>query len=149
MKEAFENTEEKPREKIKVTKADIIVTGTKKKPYFEIKYKEVGKKHYNIGYSSYDLNNVFKWREEEMEIVSEVEAEYGNGWIPCSERLPEKENVLCYAVSLARNPDTIFVGAYSNGVWFLQSAIATISYPTQYKVIAWMPLPSPYTTTTD
>ena len=67
-----------------------------------------------------------------------------NGWIPCSERLPDKENVLCYAVSLARNPDTIFVGAYRNGVWFLQSAIATISYPTQYKVTAWMPLPEPW-----
>ena len=66
------------------------------------------------------------------------------GWIPCNERLPEKENVLCSAVSLARNPDTIFVGAYRNGVWFLQSAIATISYPTQYKVIAWMPLPEPW-----
>lgn len=76
MKEAIENVEVKPHEKLKVTKADIIVTGTKKKPYFEIKYKEAGKKHYNIGYGSYDLNNVFKWREEEMEIVSEVEAEY-------------------------------------------------------------------------
>ena len=87
--------------------------------------------------------------ERAITIVSEVEAEYGNGWIPCSKRLPEKENVLCYAVSLARNTDTIFVGAYSNGVWFLQSAIATISYPTQYKVIAWTPLPSPYKPTTD
>lgn len=88
---------------------------------------------------------------EVMREIEKVEAEFvtdtnadGKGWIPCSERLPEKENVLCYAVSLARNPDTIFVGAYRNGVWFLQSAIATISYPTQYKVTAWMPLPEPW-----
>ena len=57
-------------EKIKVTSLEIIVTGKKEKPYFEIKYKEVGKRDYNIGYSSYDLNNVFTWRDECFEIVN-------------------------------------------------------------------------------
>lgn len=56
-------------EKVIVTSLEIIVTGTKEKPYFEIKYKEVGKEDYNIGYSSYDLNNVFDWREECFELV--------------------------------------------------------------------------------
>ena len=56
-------------EKVTVTSLEIIVTGTKEKPYFEIKYKEVGKEDYNIGYSSYDLNNVFDWREECFELV--------------------------------------------------------------------------------
>lgn len=55
--------------KTRVTELEIIVTGTKEKPYFEIKYKEVGKEHYNIGYSSYDLNNVFNWKEECFEVV--------------------------------------------------------------------------------
>lgn len=115
------------REK-KVTSAEIIVTGTKDKPYFELKYKEVGKNDYTIGYSSYDLNNVFDWKEDCFEIVNELAEEYkpgmtnggcvdcdecehrsedclcdiseneevcplvsNNGWIPCSERLPEDE----------------------------------------------------------
>lgn len=56
-------------EKIKVESAEIIVTGTKEKPYYEIMYKEVGKDYYNIGYSSYDLNNVFDWKNECFEIV--------------------------------------------------------------------------------
>ena len=56
-------------EKIKVTSLEIIVTGKREKPYFEIKYKEVGKRDYKIGYSSYDLNNVFAWRDECFEIV--------------------------------------------------------------------------------
>lgn len=63
-------------EKIKVTSLEIIVTGTKDKPYFEIKYKEVGKEDYHIGYSSYDLNNVFGWKEEYFEIVNQVASEY-------------------------------------------------------------------------
>ena len=63
-------TPEVPKtEKIKVTKLKIIVTGTKEKPYFELMYKEVGKEDYNIGYSSYDLNNVFDWKEKCFELV--------------------------------------------------------------------------------
>ena len=58
-------------EKIKVTFLEIIVTGKKEKPYFNIMYKEVGKSNYHIGYSSYDLNNVFAWRDECFEIVKQ------------------------------------------------------------------------------
>lgn len=47
-----------------VEKPEIVVHGTRKKPYFEIKYKKVGQTTYNIGYSSYDLNNCFQWLEE-------------------------------------------------------------------------------------
>ena len=87
-----------------------------------------------------------------LSIVSEVEAEYINkssdcstNWIPCSERLPEDfQSVLCYAESVARSPDTIFVGSQKHGCWFLQSSIGTESFPTQYEVVAWMPLPEPY-----
>ena len=57
-------------EKIKVTSLEIIVTGKAEKPYFEIKYKGIGKRDYNIGYSSYDLNNVFTWRDECFEVVN-------------------------------------------------------------------------------
>lgn len=57
-------------EKIKVTSLEIIVTGKVEKPYYEIKYKEVGKRDYKIGYSSYVLNNVFAWRDECFEVVN-------------------------------------------------------------------------------
>lgn len=80
-----------------------------------------------------------------LSIVSEIEAECGNGWIPCSERMPEDfKSVLCYAKSIARSPDTMFVGSQKHGCWFLQSSIGTESFPTQYEVIAWMPLPEPW-----
>ena len=57
-------------DKIKVTSLEVIVTGKREKPYYEIKYKEVGETDYKIGYSSYDLNNVFAWRDEFFEIVN-------------------------------------------------------------------------------
>lgn len=38
-------------------------------PYYKIKYKEVGKNHYNIGFGSFYLENVIKCRKEEFEVV--------------------------------------------------------------------------------
>lgn len=48
---------------IKVTSAEIVVHGTIAKPYYEIKYREIGNSEYHVGYSSYNLNNVFEWLE--------------------------------------------------------------------------------------
>ena len=55
---------------IKVTNAEIVVHGTIDKPYYEIKYREIGSSEYHVGYSSYDLNNVFEWLKECFEIVN-------------------------------------------------------------------------------
>ena len=59
-------------EKIKVTSAEVIVTcKPKKNPYYEIKYLEVGKDEYTIGYGSYDLGLVNDWYNNCFEIVTE------------------------------------------------------------------------------
>ncbi|MDE7423573.1 MAG: hypothetical protein K2N51_07765 [Lachnospiraceae bacterium] len=60
----------KKKEKIRVSEAEIVVHGTKEKPYYEIKYRKLGCREYNIGYSSCYLDYVFNWLEEEFEIVS-------------------------------------------------------------------------------
>lgn len=59
--------------KLVVDDIEVIVRGIANKPYYEIKYREVGNDDYNIGFGSYDLNNVLKWEEEEFEVVSEKE----------------------------------------------------------------------------
>ena len=58
-------------EHIKVSCLDIIVTMIGKKPYYEIKYKEIGEDYYHVGYSSYKLENVLAWKDECFEIVKE------------------------------------------------------------------------------
>lgn len=58
-------------EKIKVKEADIIVRGTAARPYFGIKYLEIGSNEYEEGYGSYELKNVFAWLDEYFEIVKE------------------------------------------------------------------------------
>ena len=38
------------------------------KPYYEIKYKKVGEDYYHVGYSSFNIDNVLKWRDECFEL---------------------------------------------------------------------------------
>lgn len=67
------------KEKIKVTSAEIIVTcKPEKNPYYEIKYLEVGKDEYTIGYGSYDLGLVNHWYNGCFEFVTgELKPEEG------------------------------------------------------------------------
>lgn len=55
--------------KNKVTSLEIIVRMIDNKPYYEIKYKKVGEDYYHVGYSSYNIDNVLKWRDECFELV--------------------------------------------------------------------------------
>lgn len=70
MTECMKSMAKKPKgERIKVSDLEIIVTMMDKDPYYEIKYKEIGENHYNVGYSSYKLENVLAWRDECFEVV--------------------------------------------------------------------------------
>ena len=55
--------------KIRTHFAKIIVGGTAEKPCYEILYFDPTDKDYHIGFGSFCLGNVFKWLEEEFEII--------------------------------------------------------------------------------
>lgn len=55
--------------KNKVTSLEIIVRMINNKPYYEIKYKKVGEYYSHVGYSSFNIDNVLKWRDECFELV--------------------------------------------------------------------------------
>lgn len=58
--------------KTKVASADIIVIGNyKKRPYYGIKYFDLSDREYHIGFGSYMLDNVVKWKDECLDIVEE------------------------------------------------------------------------------
>lgn len=73
MKNELLNSEfaEKYDEKIKVTKAEIVVSGSVLKPYFCIHYKEVGQEMDTLGFGSYHLPFVFEWLAHYFELVEE------------------------------------------------------------------------------
>ena len=75
---------------------------------------------------------------EAIEIVNQVASEYGGGWIPCSERLPEIEaDVLLSLRSL-----DVYTGFRANteGSFYVEGE----GYVEFENVIAWQPLPEPY-----
>ena len=84
--------------------------------------------------------------DKAKEIVQEVEKEYNNGWIACSDRLPE-EPFGCLVTVMDCEPSTqtdfenilpYFVG-YDGHSW---NDADGEEIP--FEVIAWMPLPEPY-----
>ena len=57
-------------EKIKTPFAKIIVDGPAERPYYSIMWLDATNKGYNVGYSSYCLDYVFKWLEVVFENVA-------------------------------------------------------------------------------
>ena len=129
--------------KTKVESLDIIVTMMEDKPYYEIKYKEVGSDHFCIGYSSYRLDYVLEWKKQYFELV-EREAGADQGWIPCSERLPEEEEYILLSFASYTGLD---IGRYEkdgeNDNFYPGDEEETYASYGLF-VNAWMPLPEPY-----
>ena len=76
--------------------------------------------------------------DEAIEIVQQVAEEYNDGWIPCSERLPDVEaDVLLSLRSL-----DVHTGFMSNteGYFYVDGE----GYVEFENVLAWQPLPEPY-----
>lgn len=83
--------------------------------------------------------------DKAKEIVQEVEKEYNNGWISCSERLPDKAGYEVLATLEnsfgQRRVAIIFTGYGDESFWHCNNKEIDIEV---WKVIAWQPLPEPY-----
>ena len=69
--EAMMENDNQKMEKIKTPFAKMIVDGSREKPYFSILYFDPADKDFHIGYSSYYLDYVFNWLNENFEIVED------------------------------------------------------------------------------
>ena len=77
------------------------------------------------------------------EIVQEVAKEYGkdtnvrsNGWIPCSERLPEFNQ----EVLITAEDSSVYQGVMANGGFMIWED----GWIDTKRTLAWQPLPAPY-----
>lgn len=103
------------------------------------KFREIG----NIQFSQFSKPLIAV--EDAIQIVQEVAKEYGNGWIPCSERLPSKEEYRkCngqFIVSDGNRTYATYFDIYDT----LKFGEPTIErFRIDKCVIAWQPLPAPY-----
>ena len=76
--ETMTTTDDKQKEKIKTPFAKVIVDGRGANSYFSILYFDPTDKDFHIGYSSYNLNYVFNWLNEEFEIVEDGNSTFGH-----------------------------------------------------------------------
>ena len=86
-----------------------------------------------------------------LDILKEVEAEYGNGWIPVEKALP-KEYCHCLVTRKKEYSDGSFDYFVRDDVWI--ELEGCWGWQSEFEgwienIIAWKPLPSPYTPTTD
>ena len=97
------------------------------------------------GYVTGITNNPYEFGacsalDRAVEIVNQVEKEHNNGWIPCSERLPEVNNFV-----LVESEHGIWIVRlieYGNRKYFVD-IYNDYSCPID-SVLAWQPLPQPY-----
>lgn len=129
MKEVFENIKERLKEK----ENEAVLKAPNTSDLSNKEYQKWMMKSYGF--------------KDAIEIVNQVEEEFNqslannnqsltnDGWIPCSEKLPEP-NTLVLVSTDAGKIDTDYYGAYLKGFIGLKG--------TGQKAIAWRPLPAPY-----
>lgn len=62
-------------DQIRTTLAEIVVRGTVEKPYYEILWVDPHTGEFNIGYGSYCLENVIRWKQEIFEVYGDMRYE--------------------------------------------------------------------------
>ncbi|MBP3699146.1 MAG: hypothetical protein J6J01_06685 [Oscillospiraceae bacterium] len=82
MAECIANADISEYHKTKTHFAQIVVGGTVEKPCYSIMYFDPEDNEFHIGYSSYCLDYVLRWLEEEFEVSGENEPVKHGRWIP-------------------------------------------------------------------
>lgn len=76
--------------------------------------------------------------DKAIEIVKQEAEQYNNGWISCSERLPEESGEYLAWVEYDEDRFIAIEEIDCDGI------IKEWNCSTDYKIIAWQPLPQPY-----
>ena len=103
--------------------------------------------------------NTNKLLDATKEIVQEVAEEYNNGWIPCSDRLPEERD---WHLAVFEEADTGFIGipyiaeylmgkhtiSTTEDGWIIHNCTDREDELSEYykklRCVAWQPLPEPF-----
>ena len=110
-------------------------------------YQESIERQHSIDYRRIEEEGL-QATEEAIDIINQVEAEYNNGWIPCSERLPDDliDVLVWFEYYRFGNYNglyqTIGISYTNNGEW--SRFVNGTSGWRKLRIIAWQPLPQPY-----
>jgi len=142
MQEVFEKIIEKLQESGDAANDKIMEQDNEKDMAYYDGYDDACEKAVEIvkqAATEYNENKILEWMDERKReceaIVSELKKICDNGWIPCSERMPENRVLGCDKYG---NVEPVL---YIHGKRkFVIMPNATV----EMYVIAWQPLPEPY-----
>ena len=105
------------------------------------------KEFYNNPQNGEYVDNVALFRDA-IEIVKQEAEKFGtdtnvgsNGWIPCSERLPEDDSICIVTVEYPNNETVVDYG------WFDRKSVCWFVGMQEFRtsnILAWQPLPEPF-----
>jgi len=85
-------------------------------------------------YNNEDVDSYVGFDNEELDFIINLLEQ--TRWIPCSERLPEKDEVVLITNKWHEVDKALYIGNERFDI--------IINYLQKEEVIAWMPLPEPY-----
>ena len=111
----------------------------KGKPYYSIKYIENGEEY--VGYSTYSLRVMSEFLKKYF-ISPALEKQEKDRWIPVTERLPEYEKEV---LTCGDNGDISVGYLYFPGFGHADRWHVDFTSAPVFHIVAWRPLPEPYT----
>ena len=151
MKEAFDKIRKRMREELTLYEKAIQIVSEVEAEYNKKFEPAVDCIEYSVdGFNLY-------LKEQYRKGYEDAKAEYGNGWIPCSDRLPEESGY--YLVTYHDWSDGNFLPKYDDTYvrrlhYQISEHFVGWNYPKNVddraendchkEVIAWQPLPAPY-----
>ena len=113
----------------------------------EVFEKIIGKLDKLMRFYQMDAGSLISYEDVVGVIKAEAE-EYNNGWIPCSERLPDEGRFYFVTVEMWNKAYGTEYCLFENGKWYLVADGASDENTTWKEeiksVIAWQPLPPRY-----
>lgn len=85
-----------------------------------------------------EQSKIHSYYANKLTEILKLTEQYNNGWIPCSERLPEENYAVLVWCPERKN---IYCAYLEEGQWWIFGAYFE---KVKLEVIAWMPLPEPF-----
>ena len=88
-----------------------------------------------------EQSKIHSYYANKLTEILKLTEQYSNGWIPCSERLPEDDSICIVTVEYPNNKTMVDYG------WFDRKRVCWFVGMQEFRtsnILAWQPLPEPF-----